>query len=174
MGYISNNQSFNSSASGLISSTTVSQFRNVIDSVMIGMGRNITIHLPPTKQQCPDVSCSFNPFYKKFTRNDGKICDSCKGQGFLIEPRYTVYIANMRWTNESLNESSNIQERYEIGRVKQNLLRVKTVASSMSHIRESIGATVDGINLELSEEPRYTGLGGTLLYVVSLWKAMNR
>ena len=106
---------------------------------------------------------------------NNKICEDCKGQGFVVEPRQTVYKANLRWTDEPFNESTrNIQEIGTPGRLGSNFLRMKTVQVSQVHIRESIGASVDGINLELFEEPRYTGFGGQLLYVISWWKVVNR
>ena len=132
MAIIPNAQSFHPTASGTLISYFTPSFQASMDSVIVGMGRDVTIHLPAAK-------------------------------------------ANLRWTDEPFNESTrNIQEIGTPGRLGSNFLRMKTVQVSQVHIRESIGASVDGINLELFEEPRYTGFGGQLLYVISWWKVVNR
>jgi len=173
MAIVTNNQSFLTASTGIIGSTLATQFKTQVDGILYGMGRDVIIHLPPSKTQCSDPSCKFNPFYKRFTGPTNQMCDTCRGQGFTLEPRQTVYRANLRWTDEAFNESSNISEKYKIGRVGQNFLRMKTQAVSMEHIRTSVGATVDTINIELFEEPRYTGFGNNLFYVISWWKVVN-
>ena len=106
---------------------------------------------------------------------NNKVCEVCKGQGFLIEPRQTVYVANIRWTDEPFNESTrHIQERHIVGRLGQNFCRTKMQVTARDHVRQSVGATIDGIDVELFEEPRVTGFNGSLLYVVSWWKVANR
>ncbi len=175
MAIIPNAQSFPTLASGTLINLAPT-FQNTIDTVLTGLGRDITIHLPAGKSPCPDVTCKFNSTYQRYTGSGGKICETCKGQGFIVEPRQTIYIANIRWTNEPFNESTrNIQEVFEPGRLGANFIRTKTVAVSLDHIRESIGATIDGINVELFREPRQTGFGrAPLLYLVSWWKVVNR
>ena len=175
MAIILNNQTFNPSASGDAIQGLTDDFHAAMDTVLLGMGRDVIIHLPPAKSPCPSPDCVFNSFYKRYMGTNEKVCEACKGQGFVVETRQTVYLANLRWTDEPFNESRrNIEEKQAVGRMGQNFLRMKTVASSHDHIRQSIGATVDTINCELFEEQRYTGFGGQLLYVVSWWKVVNR
>lgn len=146
-----------------------------MDTVLTGLGRDITIHLPPSKSPCTDVDCKYNSTYQRYTGTNGKICETCRGQGFLVESRQTIYIANIRWTAEPFNESTGVQEKFPAGRVGVNFVRTKTVATSKDHIRESIGATIDTTNVELFREPRQTGFGrDPLLYVISWWKVVNR
>jgi hypothetical protein len=175
MGYISNNQSFIAGASGTVGGTTLeNQFRTAMDGVLIGLGRDITIHLPPSQDPCTAPGCTFNPFYQRYTGVSGIFCEVCKGQGFVLEPRWTTYRANIRWTDESMNGSKDTRETSEVGRQGQNFVRTKTVASAYNHIKESIGATIDGVDVELHEEPRYTGFGSQVLYTISWWKVANR
>lgn len=174
MAIVQNNQSFSPYASGYALDALITPFKAATDAILLDLGRDVTIHLPPSKQKCSDPTCKFNSFYKKFTGPTNKLCELCKGQGFILEPRQTIYRANLRWTNEAFNEARNINERHEVGRIGQNFLRMKTVADSMTHIRQSIGATIDTIDVELFEEPRYTGFGRNLLYVISWWKVVNR
>jgi hypothetical protein len=176
MAIIPNNQSFSVNASGVVLSSLVGDFKTAMDTVIIGLGRDITIHLPPSKSPCADVTCKYNSTYQRYIGTNGKVCETCKGQGFLVENNQTVYTANIRWTNEPFNESTtNIQEVFEPGRLGANFIRTKTVASSINHIRTSIGATIDGVNVELFREPRQTGFGPTpLLYAVAWWKVVNR
>lgn len=175
MAIIPNSQSFGTLPSGQITSLRT-DFQNAIDTVLTSLGRDITIHLPASKSPCPDITCVYNSTYQRYTGASGKICETCKGQGFLVETNQTIYVANIRWTNEPFNESNrNIQEAFVPGRLGANFVRIKTVASSKDHIRESIGATIDGVNVELFREPRHTGFGATpLLYVISWWKVVNR
>ena len=175
MAIIPNSQSFGLLASGQIINLKT-DFQTNIDTVLVSLGRDITVHLPPSKSACPDVTCVYNSTYQRYIGTNGKICETCKGQGFLVENNQTIYIANIRWTNEPFNESTrNIQEVFEPGRLGSNFARVKTVASSKAHLRQSIGATIDGVNVELFREPRHTGFGAApLLYVISWWKVVNR
>lgn len=171
MAIIPNAQSFPTLPSGNLINLA-STFKNTIDTVLTGLGRDITIHLPASKNPCPDVACVFNSTYGRYTGSSGKICETCKGQGFIIETRQTIYIANIRWTNEPFNQ---IEEISVAGRMGVNFVRIKTVASSKTHIRKSIGATIDDVNVELFREPRHTGFGKEpLLYVISWWKVVNR
>jgi hypothetical protein len=173
MAIIQNNQAFIPLPSGqLINSLTT--FKNQIDTVLTGLGRNITLHLPPSKSPCLSVNCKYNSTYQIYTGINGKVCESCRGQGFVIETRQTIYIANIRWTNEPFNEGSNSIEKFEPGRFGVNFVRTKTVDSSFEHINTSVGATIDGVNVELIRQPRHTGFGrAPLLYVVSWWKEVN-
>jgi len=150
------------------------QFKDAMDTVLTGLGRDITIHLPAGKNPCTDINCKYNSTYQRYTGSNGKICEACKGQGFLVEPMQTIYIANIRWTNEPFNQASkSIKEISEPGRIGANFVRTKTVASSKDHIRKSIGATIDGENVELFREPRQTAFGD-ILYTISWWKVVNR
>lgn len=172
MGFISNSQSI--TASGTFGSSSLTKFQNAMDTVLYDLGRDITIHLPPSKGQCASPDCQFDSFYKRYLSTNGQVCQTCQGQGFTYEQNYTIYRANLRWTNEPYNNSKTIAEDQSIGRIGVNFCRVKTVESSMSHIKESIGATIDGINVELFDQPRYTGFAGSLLYTISIWKVVNR
>lgn len=174
MGLIINSQDFISTASGVLSqSDLASQFRESMDIVLLTCGRDVTLHLPPTKAKCTSSDCVFNSFYKKYVNANGKICDDCRGEGFVIEPRYTIYKANIRWTDEPYYQS-NGQEKVDVGRMGQDFVRTKMVKEAFTHIKQSVGATIDGINVELFEEPRYTGFAGSLFYCVAWWKVSGR
>jgi len=175
MAIVPNAQSFPTLPSGTLINLA-STFQNQMDTVLTGLGRDITIHLPSARNPCPDVTCKYNSTYQRYTGSNGKICETCKGQGFIVEPRQTIYIANIRWTSEPFNESSrNIQEKFPPGRLGVNFVRIKTVASSKNHIETSIGATIDGVNVELIRDPRHTGFGrNPLLYAISWWRNVNR
>lgn len=173
MTIISNSQSFSTLPSGLLINMR-SDFKNSMDTVLTGLGRNITIHLPAGKSPCPSSDCKYNSTYQRYTGINGKICEACKGQGFIVEPRQTIYLANIRWTNEPFNQAnSNIKEISPAGRIGSDFVRTKTVYSSMDHVRKSIGCTIDGINVELFKEPRPIAFGD-LLYTISWWKVVNR
>ena len=55
-----------------------------------------------------------------------------------------------------------------------NFARTKMNYGAMEHIKDAVGATIDGIEVELFDEPRFSGFGGQLKYVVALWKVSNR
>jgi hypothetical protein len=175
MGLISNSQSFYPGASGLVGGTALeNSFKSAMDSVLVGLGRDITIHLPAAKSECPAVNCDYNSTYDRFMGTNGKICETCRGQGFVVEPRWTIYRANIRWTEEPYNEAKSSQEKFEPGRLGVNFVRTKMVASAFDHIKQSIGATIDGVDVELHEQPRTTGFGNQVLYTVCWWKVVNR
>ena len=67
MAIITNNQSFSPNASGLIIASFSDDFKIAMDTVILGLGRDITIHLPPTKSACPNTTdCIFNSTYKRY------------------------------------------------------------------------------------------------------------
>lgn len=172
---VPNNQAFNADASGTLISSLAGEFKTAMDTVMLG-GRDITIHLPAQKSPCPDASCRFVSVggYRKHIRNDGQLCRTCRGQGFFFEQRQTVYRANIRWTDEDLANSLNTGQDTVAGRTTEALVRTKTVADSFNHIQQAIGAQIDGVPVELWGEPRYTGFGGSVFYVVAFWKRTNK
>jgi hypothetical protein len=175
MPLIINTQDFVSTASGVLDSTAVAaQFHESMDVVLLTCGRDIIVHLPPTKSRCISSDCVFNVTYKRYINIYGQVCENCKGEGFVVEPRWTSYKANIRWTDEPYNESRSIQESQSFGRIGADFVRTKTVLTSFDHIKVSQMATIDGLNVQLHEEPRYTGFGGSLFYVVAWWKKVNK
>lgn len=163
---IPNGQSFSAYASGVVDSSLYNVFKENMDGVLVGLGRDITLHLEPAKQRCL-VGCAYNSFYKKFTNSVNQICSNCRGDGFVYEHRQTVYRANIRWMNQPYNDAENPV------RTSENYVRTKTVADSYEHIQSSKGATIDGINVELYQEPRKTGFGTNLLYTIAIWKRVD-
>jgi hypothetical protein len=131
------------------------------------------LHLPPQKSSCPGA-CKFNSAYKKFIGTNGQLCRECKGSGFLLEPRQTLYRANIRWTDEPLDKSNRTGQNTTAGRVFTSLVRTKTVIESYDDILKSIGATVDGEPVKLFNNPRKTGFGNKLMYVVTFWEITNK
>lgn len=172
MTIISNNQSFNSSSNATLLSALVNKFKISMDTVLQG-GRNITIHLPPQQMECPS-SCRYNSTYKRNVGINGALCKTCKGQGFLYETRQTIYMANIRQLEEDLNNIDGHKQNTTAGRISQKLVRTKTVIESFNHILGSIGATIDGEEYKLNTDPKKTGFGGTMLYLISFWKKMDK
>lgn len=172
MAIVSNNQSFSASASGTAISALSSQFRTAMDSVMLGAGRDVTLHLPPAKMPCP-VGCRFNQSYNKFIGTNGQPCRSCGGDGFQFEPRQTVYTANIRWITDPLNPTSVGGQATIGGRIFTADVRTKMVVAAHNHILECIGAEIDGIPVKLVTDPVPTGFGGSVFYVIAFWEKKN-
>lgn len=173
MAIVSNNQSFSPAASGTIIQNMASQFQAAMDTVLLGMGRDITLHLPPNKTRCP-ANCRHNQAYQKFIGPNGQPCRTCFGQGFILEPRQTVYRANIRWIDDDLANAATGGEATPAGRVYGADVRTKTVAVSYNNILNCIGAEIDGIPVTLKSEPRRTGFGGQLFYTVAFWERANK
>lgn len=172
MAIINNNQSFAVNASGTLIQAAASQFQTAMDTVLLGMGRNITLHLPPTKSRCPDPTCRFNDTYKKFMGQNGAPCRTCGGEGYFLESRQTIYIANIRWLDDPLVTAGS--EEAVGGRMYMADVRTKTVASSFNDVLNCIAAEIDGIPVKLKTEPRRTGFGGNLYYTVAFWERQNK
>ncbi len=173
MTIISNSQSFSANSNASMGANLLAQFKASADTVLQA-GRNITIHLPPSKESCPGTSCRFNSSYKKWIDDAGGFCKTCGGQGFLLEQRQTVYIANIRQTDEPFDNVKTGGQDTPAGRVSQKFARTKTVIESYDHVIKSVGATIDGEEYKLDHEPKKTGWGGTLLYIVTFWKKVDK
>lgn len=173
MSLISNLQDFSPGASGTLITGLASTFRTAMDTVLLG-GRNITLHLEPSKARCPDTTCRFNSAYNKFIGPNGAPCRTCGGQGFFLEPRQTIYIANIRWIDDALLTGSSTGEDAIGGRLYSADVRTKTVAASYNDILNCVAAEIDGIPVKLKTEPRRTGFGGNLYYTVAFWERQNK
>lgn len=174
MAIVVNSQSFAAGASGTVMQSAAGQFQEAMDSVILGMGRDVTVHLPPSKSRCPTQTCRFNDTYQKFIGPDGQLCRTCGGQGYFLEPRQTVYLANIRWINNPLANTKTGGEATPAGRVYEGDVRTKMVAAAFNDIRNCIGAEIDGIPVKLIQQPRYTGFGGNLYYVIAFWEETNK
>lgn len=172
MGVVSNNQSFDSASDGTLLSSLVGKFKLSMDTVLQG-GRNITIHLPPIKLACGG-GCKFNSSYKKFTTTSGGLCRACRGEGFKLELRQTVYKANIRQMKMPIEDADVGGQDTKAGRLSQKIVRTKTVIAAFDHISGSVGATIDGEQYKLWAEPEKVGFGGTMLYCVASWKKMDK
>lgn len=161
------NQSFSSYASGLIPPGLGTIFKENMDAVVYSMGRDVSINLKPAKSPCL-AGCVFNSFYKKFTNATNQICSDCRGEGSVNETRQVAYKANIRWMNQPYDDVG------QPVRTSENYVRTKMQVGAFDHIKESIGANVDGTNIELFQEPRKTGFMSQLLYVVAIWKVVDR
>lgn len=145
-----------------------------MDTVMLGMGRDLTLHLQPTKTRCPAPDCRYAQTYEKFIGANGQICRSCGGQGYFLEPRQTVYTANIRWIDGDLATAEKGGKDTPAGRVIDADVRTKTVYASLADINNCVSAEIDGKPVKLKTSPRVTGFGGQLLYVVSYWEETNK
>ncbi|MHA2063196.1 MAG: hypothetical protein ACXABY_02325 [Candidatus Thorarchaeota archaeon] len=172
MTVIPNNQVISPQASGTLLSAMAPVFKAQMDTVLLG-GRNITLNLSPGQTECPS-GCRYNSTYNRYLGLDGKACRGCAGRGFLVEPRQTIYLANIRWTNEPLPSARAGGEDSPGGRVSENLIRTKTVIESLDHIKSALSANIDGVDCVLWEEPRPHGWGGQLFYVTAFWKKSDK
>lgn len=172
MSIVPNSQSLTPIASGNIVNSLVTRFKSGADTVLIG-GRDITLHLPPALIECV-AGCKFNSTYEKYFGVGGALCRTCRGDGFTKEPRQTIYRANIRHTDESLASPRGGGENTPAGRVYEALIRTKTVIESYNHILLAETAEIDGIKCTLWNDPRQTGFGDTLLYVIAFWKKVNK
>jgi hypothetical protein len=170
MAIVPNNQNLNPSLPGLFAAVQPA-FKRAMDSLLSG-GGSITLDLPPTRSVCPG-GCRYNGTYKVYMGSTGELCQECKGAGFLYEQRQTTYACNRRWTNEPLDQNETGGKDTPAGRIYGNFVRTKTVIESFSHIQESLGATIDSSKVKLYREPRKTGLGDQLYYVIAWWERVN-
>lgn len=177
MGFVGNSQTFFSGASGILNKTDMADKFELLNDAVLVAGRDITVHLKPSRSNCTDANCKYNSFYKSYIGVNNQICEACRGQGFVIEPRWTIYRANIRWTNRAFDDGGGrLQEPTSegFGKIGVDFVRTKTDISSFSDLRDSIGATIDDEQVELIQEPRKTGFSGRLMNVVTWWRKINR
>lgn len=161
---VSNGQDLSGAQSGLML-PKLAKFKSAMDGMLLE-GWTITLDLNPQKTDCP-AGCRYSPAFNMNVGANNALCPSCKGQGFLFEPRQTIYNCNRRWTNTPYEKSPG-------GMIFGNYVRTKTVIQSFNHIQESLGATIDGVKVKLFQEPRKTGWAGTDLYVITWWERVNK
>jgi len=168
MAIIANGESFSADASGIIVSRHAAIFKSKMDSVLMA-GYDFTIDLPPRSDDCPDVGCRYNQTYGQYMTLAGGLCSTCMGKGKIYEHRQTIYKCNRRWENRPIDRALTGGQATEGGRVHADVVRIKTHIASFDHIMQSLGATLNGQKLKMIEEPRKTGWGSELFYVISWW-----
>lgn len=169
---IPNDESFVPGASGSIVTNRLGVFKKYMDSVLMG-GRTIVLDLPAGSSGCP-AGCRYNPSYDQYVGLNGILCRTCRGKGKIFLHRQTQYKCNRRWENEPIAKAITGDQNTEGGRIKTNLVRVKTHISSYGDILKATGATIDGIKVKLWRTPRKTGWNDDLCYVISWWEEASK
>jgi len=172
MGEVANSEYFHPDSSSTLIPSLIAKFKISMDTMLQG-GRDVIIHLPPEKSQCPG-SCRFNSAYKKFISATGGICSTCKGEGYLLEHRYTTYKANIRHIDMPLESADSGGQDTPAGRISQRVVRTKMALIAYTHLQKCLGATIDGEEYKLHGDLEKTGFAGTVLYVVATWKKMDK
>ncbi len=164
---------------GLIGNDVIKQFKTYMDQILVDLGRQIILNMPPSRQDCPN--CGYDsirkrsnnrynnnnpnplgPLHKEFA--DGQRCPVCNGQGILNTTRSVNYTAAI---------SKTIKEReiedHDIGTFNPNMVKTTTILSSFSDILSCVSASIDGQSYKLIGKPIKAGLRD-LIRVKAYWE----
>jgi hypothetical protein len=166
-------------AGQLVSQAVKDTFSDLLDKLLVDLGREIILVLKPTQSDCPN--CGFllttgksNSIYNTSNPNvagplnrpfaNGQVCPVCNGQGRLKVPRTTNYTA-------TISKKFKARELVEAGiaRVDNTVVKTNTVITSLQDIIECTSAIIDGKNYIKLGDPIKTGLQ-ELIRVKMYWK----
>ncbi len=155
-------------------------FKGIFDNLIDDLARTVTIHLDPKQEFCPN--CDFSPgtnrsshrytttnpntlggpLNKKF--RDGTRCPVCRGSGKLFTPRNQSVEGTIA---KNIEEFESIIR--QIGRVPQNLIKLRTKLTTIQVLREAKKAAIDGLIYRKVMPPITQGLGD-LMFVKTFWE----
>lgn len=159
---VNNNQDLTASSGISFGSTFDSLYHSMIDNAMAEIGENITLHLPPGRTACTDSQCSYDPFQGRATR----YCPTCRGTGFIVTTRDTIYKAQITVGPRELDDNN------PAGRLEVNECRITTVIESYEDLRKTERFTVRGEKYQLKSGPKIVGFN-TPRYIISILERVN-
>jgi hypothetical protein len=158
-------------------------FQDCFDNLIDDIGQSIRIHFVEKQTSCPN--CDWNraegrsanrytttnpnplngPLNKFFPT--GTVCPVCRGVGKLNEPRNTTVIGTISKTAEEFEQISR-----ELGRIPQNMIKVRTKLDTLQSIREATKIDIDGVVYKKLRPEIIQGLGEQM-FIKTFWEQTN-
>lgn len=161
----------------------VTLFQDTIKQLMVDMGRQIKVFMPPIASGCPNCFAGFddssqglynasNPFVLGGAYNkpfpDGGICPVCKGTHEIKTEHSAIYTALISRNPKDLEFAS-----YGRDFTADNCYLTKTVIESFEDIKIADRALIDGAMCVPIRTPLKTGLRD-LAFCRMLWQRMDK
>jgi len=167
-----------------LTATLKQQYQNAISQIIADMGREVTLHLPPTESGCPN--CKFismggrsqnvynasNPFpagpYNRQFPN-GVRCSVCNGEHVIKTVKTAIWRATVVKRPEDY-------EYTEGGPLPENVALTKFRTEAWDDVCNCVRATIDGLDYDRLSEPYKRGMGNEaddLKFVECFWKRVT-
>jgi hypothetical protein len=142
------------------------RFKRSWDRVVDGLGRRITIYMPPIERECP--AC----YYDKVNRTSSSVsklspgdpnyftvgkCPVCRGKGVLTTSRRRCIDAIVIWN--PAGDNMNSLTFGEPGFEGATRVELKTDPCHLDLIKQSVYAVIDGVQCKMSDPPIIRGMG---------------
>jgi len=155
-----------------VGSKSKKRFKRSWDRVVDGLGRRVTIYMPPTERECP--ACYYDKVNKtssgvsKLSPGDPNYftvgrCPVCFDRGVLITERRRCIEAIVIW--DPAGNKMNSLTFGEPGFEGATRVELKTDPCHLDLIKQSKYAVIDGIQCKLSNPPIIRGIGEKHLLV---------
>lgn len=142
----------------------------IFDSSFAALGRDITLHLTPTKiadvsgVQASTTAVHYNPFQRLAGRQVPSTISTTRTPAVQVTHRDVIYPAHIKHGPRDPNDNGGI-------RLKEGEVTTTTPIESRPHIASCLGATIDGMRYQL-EWIRPIGFRD-VRYVISKWSIIN-
>jgi len=143
------------------------RWRNTMDRVIDGLGREIMVYLPDTRRECPN--CYYDKVHEKSSGIPKVLpsnpnyftigrCPVCRGKGVLTTVRKKCIYGIVIW-NPQGNATNNLTFS-EGGFAGETIVEIKTDECYLDLLKVANYIIVDGVKCKLSNPPIVRGLGG--------------
>ncbi len=159
------------------------RYKAAFDGLIDDLNRSVLLHLTPRRTDCPN--CIFNTATKRSSNRydttnpntlggplnkffpKGSVCPVCHGVGKLRTSRNITVIATISKKPDEFEEIAR-----ELGRLPNNLIKVRTKIDTLQAIREAKEATIDG-QVYRKIMPEITQGLGDIMFVKTFWEQKN-
>jgi hypothetical protein len=138
-------------------------YESVMDEALVGMGKQIVLHLQPSISEDKSVAQKIDPgAYNPFFKNASRISAGGKGKGVIITSRDIPYTAHIAYGPRPLNEQTGA------GELSDGQVQTTTSIESLQDIESAISMTVDGNRYDRFGDAKVIGLSNSK-YVIQVW-----
>lgn len=145
-------------------------YDTIFDSSFAALGRNITLHLTPTKVidtsgvQASTPAVHYNPFQRRAGRQVPSQISTTRTPAVQVTHRDVIYPAHIKHGPKDADDNGGV------ALLKDEVMTTLPI-ESRPHVSECLSATIDGARYTL-ESIRPIGFQN-VRYMISKWKAVN-
>lgn len=143
-------------------------YEGIIDNTFVGMGRSITLHLPPQITQNDSVASNpikagaYNPFFQTSVRPN----ENSQSRGVKIDQRDVPYTAHIKHGPKPADDKTGMGELFK------DQVRTTLAYEALTDLENCLSATIDGRRYARLGDYRPIGLTNKK-YIIQDWERIQ-